>query len=398
MRILMINVVCGIKSTGRICTDLATALESDGHEVKIAYGRDSVPDRYKKYALRIGTDMDVATHGIKARISDGCGFGSTRATRRFVRWIEDFEPDVIHLHNLHGYYINVEILFKYLKTCGKRVIWTLHDCWAFTGHSAYCDVVDCEKWRDGCRNCPMMRWYPKSIVDCSERNWKRKKELFTGVPNLTIVSPSEWLAMLVKESFLGAYQVRTIHNGIETQVFKPIPSTFKEDHGIANKFMVLGVATAWDEMKGLSDYYSLSKVLGEDYRVVLVGLSEKQIETLPDTLTGLPRTNDTEELARIYSAADLFVNLSYCENYPTVNLEAIACGTRVLTYNVGGSSESALSGGGIVVDKGDIDGVAKEIVEHAKSESNGKRKTLPIMELDKERTTSEYVKLLEEML
>ena len=203
MKVLMINSVCGIRSTGRICTDLATALEAQGHEVKIAYGREEVPEKFQKYAVRIGTDLDVKLHGVLARTLDGAGFGSKAVTRKFIQWIKEYNPDVIHLHNLHGYYINLEVLFEYLRAYGKKIIWTLHDCWAFTGHSAYCDAASCEKWKTGCNHCPNIKEYPISYTDRSESNWKKKRIMMTGIPGLTIVTPSHWLAGLVKESFLS---------------------------------------------------------------------------------------------------------------------------------------------------------------------------------------------------
>ena len=351
----MINVVCGIRSTGRICTDLAAELEKQGHEVKIAYGREEVPEQFKKYAVRIGADLDVKFHGVKARLFDGCGFGSKAATKKFIKWVKEFDPDVIHLHNLHGYYINIEVLFDYLRTCGKRIIWTLHDCWAFTGHTPYCDVVGCERWIEGCHNCPSLRLYPVSYTDRSRINWNRKNRILTGVSDLTIVTPSEWLAGLVKKSFLSVYPVTVIHNGIDTSQFYPMQSDFKKKHGIEDKTMLLGVSTAWNDLKGYSDFLELARRLGEEYRIVLVGLSKEQVKELPESIIGIQRTNSLKELAQIYSAADLFLNLSYCENYPTVNLEALACGTPVLTYDVGGSSESALDGND--VSKGNINAI-----------------------------------------
>ncbi|WP_207640375.1 glycosyltransferase [Ruminococcus albus] len=180
MKILMINVVCGIRSTGRICTDLADALTEQGHTVKIAYGRETVPEKYQKYAIRIGNDLDVKLHGVRARLLDECGFGSKRATIKFIEWVKKYDPDVIHLHNIHGYYINVEVLFDYLRSCGKKIIWTLHDCWAFTGHSALCDGINCEKWEKGCSNCPNLKEYPKSLFDYSKNNWIKKEKFFSG--------------------------------------------------------------------------------------------------------------------------------------------------------------------------------------------------------------------------
>ena len=211
MRVLMINSVCGIGSTGRICTDIAQELEKQGHEVKIAYGRDSfVPEQFKKYAVRIGTDFDVRMHGIKARLFDASGFGSKKATEKFIDWIRKYDPDVIHLHNIHGYYINVEILFNYLKRCNKKIIWTLHDCWAFTGHCSHYTYEHCEKWKTQCKKCEHIDTYPKSFVDNSFKNFYSKKNLFTKIQDLTIVTPSEWLKKQVECSFLKEYKVQVM--------------------------------------------------------------------------------------------------------------------------------------------------------------------------------------------
>lgn len=391
MKVLMINVVCGIRSTGRICTDLATALEAQGHEVKIAYGRENVPEQFQRFAVRIGTDLDVKLHGVKARLADGAGFGSKRATEKFIKWVKEYDPDVIHLHNIHGYYINLEVLFNYLKECGKKIIWTLHDCWAFTGHTPYCDSVNCEKWIRGCCDCPLIKAYPTSFVDRSKQNWKKKKEVFSGIKGLTIITPSEWLAGLVRKSFLAEYPVKVINNGIDTSKFFPMESDFRKKNGLEGKFVILGVATSWDEMKGYSDYLKLSEMLGEEYKVVLVGLTKEQVEKLPKNVLGIERTANVQELAEIYTAADVFVNLSYCENYPTVNIEAMACGTPVLTYKTGGSPEIVRDYGGYVIKQGDIDAVEKKI---RYIENNG----IKLIQIDREKydnkkVTDKYLKL-----
>lgn len=362
MKILMINVVCGIRSTGRICTDLAAALEAAGNEVRIAYGREQVPDQFGKYAVRIGSDRDVRLHGIKARLMDGCGCGSRKATVKFIEWVKSYDPDVIHLHNLHGYYINIEVLFDYLKKSGKKIIWTLHDCWAFTGHSAFCDAIDCERWKTGCYDCPMIRYYPVSYFDRSRTNWAKKREIFAGVPNMTIITPSEWLANLTRKSFLKDYPVKVINNGIDTERFFPVESDIKAKLGILDKRMLLGVATAWNDMKGWTDFIKLDEMLDDRYRIVLVGLTKKQISELPESIIGIERTSSIDELVEMYSAADVLLSLSYCETYPTIILEAQACGTPVITYDAGGSSEAAGTGSSII-EKGNLESVINALEE-----------------------------------
>ncbi len=357
MKILLINVVCGIKSTGRICTDLADALQAQGHEVRIAYGRERVPEAYEKIAYRIGTDFDVNMHAVKARAADGCGFGSRSATKRFLEWVERYDPDVIHLHVLHGYYLKIELLFDYLRTCGKKILWTQHDCWAFTGHAAYCEAANCEKWTDGCSACPKLDDYPKSFVDHSRSNWAKKRELMSGIPNLRIVTPSEWLAGLVRRSFLGQYPVSVIYNGVDTGVFRPTESGLRAALGLEGFRVILGVASVWDARKGLRDFLKLHERLDSSRdRIVLVGLSQEQIDQLPEGILGIARTDSAAQLAELYSMADVFVNPTYEDNYPTTNLEAIACGTPVITYRTGGSPESARLYGA-AVEQGDVDGI-----------------------------------------
>lgn len=354
----MINSVCGIRSTGRICTDLAAELEKSGHEVKIAYGRENIPEQFKKYAVRIGTETDVNIHALEARLFDNSGFGSKRATKKFIEWVRKYNPDVIHLHNIHGYYINIDVLFRYLKSEFQgKVIWTFHDCWAFTGHTPYCDVADCERWETGCFSCPLKNQYPRSFIDCSKSNWEKKKNIFLGMNDLTIITPSQWLKSLAERSFLGSYKIKVINNGIDTAQFYPVKSTFKQKYGIENKCMLLSVATSWDDMKGYSDFVQLSHMLDDKFQLVMVGLTKDQLKIVPSNIIGIERTSSIQDLVSIYSAADLYLNLSYCENYPTVNIEAMACGTPVLTYKTGGSTEIIKKYGGYVVDKGDIKGI-----------------------------------------
>ena len=361
----MINVVCGIRSTGRICTDLAEMLEQKGHKVKIAYGRESVPRQYQKYAVRIGNDIDCKMHGIATRVFDRHGFASKNSTKNFLAWAEKYNPDVLHLHNLHGYYINIEMLFDWIKSRpNMKVIWTLHDCWAFTGHCSYFSYVKCNKWKRRCKNCPQKRDYPASyFIDNSENNFLRKRNAFTGVENMTIVTPSKWLAGLVKQSFLKEYPVKVIHNGIDTDVFKPTLSNFRKKYHLENKKIILGVASTWDRRKGFEDFIKLAGMLDDTYRIVLVGLSAKQMKIIPDNIVGIMRTNNTKELAAIYTAADVFLNLTYEDNYPTVNLEAQACGTPCITYNTGGSVESVSKNS--VISQGDMKEILKIVnIEH----------------------------------
>lgn len=352
MKVLMINSVCGIGSTGRICTDLAQQLEHDGDEVKIAYGRDeNVPEPFRKYAVRIGGNKDVRLHGLRTRILDAHGFGSKKATHRFLEWAEKYQPDLLWLHNIHGYYINVEMLFTWIKRHPEmQVKWTLHDCWAFTGHCTYFTVAGCDKWKTNCGHCPQKSRYPASrLRDNSSHNFNRKKKAFTGVTNMTLITPSQWLADLVKQSYLAEYPVEVHYNKVNTNIFKPTPSDFRKKYGLENKKIVLGVASGWDERKGLNDFIELSKMLDDSYTIVLVGLSKKQIYEMPQKIRGITRTDVPNELAAIYTAADVFVNPSREETFGMTTVEAQACGTKAIVYKDTACEEIVKTMGGEAV-------------------------------------------------
>lgn len=268
------------------------------------------------------------------------------------------------MHNIHGYYINIELQFNYLKEANKPVIWTLHDCWPFTGHCAYFDYIGCDKWKMGCYDCPQKNKYPSSLfLDMSKKNYIEKKRIFNQIGNITIVTPSEWLAKLVKNSFLNKYDIRVINNGINLDIFKPTMSDFRVNYNIEDKFIILGVANIWDERKGLNYFKQLSDIIDDSIKIVLVGLSEEQKNNLPKNILGINKTNSIQELAQIYSSADVFVNPTLEDNFPTTNLEALSCGTPVITFNTGGSPECVDNSCGFVADKGNINDLLKLILE-----------------------------------
>jgi glycosyltransferase involved in cell wall biosynthesis len=264
---------------------------------------------------------------------------------------------VVHLNNLHGYYINVPMLMKYLAKSGKKVVWTLHDTWALTGHSGACDYAGCERFETGCHHCPLTHGYPRSIVDRSARNYARKKKLFTAIKDLTVITPSDWLNGKVGRSYLKGKRIITVPNGVNTAVFKPAESDFKAQHGIADKMLIMGCASAWGKGKGLNDFVRLAQVLDDRFAIVMVGLKKEQIATMPQRIICVERTNSVQELARIYSAADLFVNLTYADVFSMVNREALCTGTPVLTYTTGGSAECINGKNGKAFAKGDLDAV-----------------------------------------
>lgn len=352
MKYLFINSVAGFGSTGRIAADKCRELIAQGHTCTLAFGRvkrncDDVP------TVQIGSGLDYKLHGVRTRLLDDQGFGSKGATRAFLRWVQDYDPDVIWLHNLHGYYIHIGELFTYLRTCGKKILWTLHDCWSFTGHCAYFDFAGCDKWKQGCHHCPQKGTYPQSLLlDGSRRNYEKKKALFTGIPNLTLTVPSKWLEKRVKESFLRDYPVEVIYNEVNREQFQPTPGDFREKYGLQGKKILLGVASVWEERKGLKDFVALKQLLDDRFQIVLIGLSEGQIRTLPEGILGLPRTDSVKALAEAYTAADVYVNPSVEETFGLTTLEAHCCGTPAVVYQDTACEEIAEQFGGIAVPKG----------------------------------------------
>jgi len=393
MKVLQVNTVCGTGSTGRIATDIYKILEKQGYESSIAYGRGSAPKDIN--SIKIGTDFNNYMHVAKTRLFDKHGFSSIKTTKEFIKKAKEYNPDVIHLHNIHGYFLNIELLFNYLKEVNKPVVWTLHDCWTFTGHCAYFDYVECDKWKLACNNCPQKNSYPKSLfVDNSKNNYKRKKELFTGIKNMTIVTPSKWLGELAKQSFLKEYSVSVIHNGVDLDKFKHTDSDFRAKNGLEGKFLILGVANIWDRRKGLNDFIELSRRLSSDYKIIIVGISKEQKKNLPDNIIAITRTNNIEELVEIYSAADVFVNTTYEDNFPTTNLEALACGTPVITYDTGGSVESIIDEN-CIIPKGNVDILVNTILE--KKFKTAKFYDPNVIDINKEKCFEKYLELYKEV-
>lgn len=395
MKVLQITAFSGWGCTGRIAQGICETLMENGNDAAIAWGRiNTAPESIP--TMKIGCRMDQLAHGAYTRITDKCGLGSKAVTKSFLKKLEYYAPDIVHIHILHGYYINLEILFHYLKEKGIPVVWTFHDCWAFTGHCPYFDIAGCDKWKNGCHSCAQKTHHPQSLfLDNSKRNYDRKRDAFTGIDNMVIVTPSSWLKGLVEQSFFKKYPVRVIHNGINMNNFRPTYGVMKETLGLKNKKILLGVSSTWAEGKGMADFIHLSKKISVDYKIVLVGLDSKQLEELPNNIIGIERTDSVAELAELYTAATVFLNLTYEDNYPTTNLEAIACGTPVITYRTGGSPEIVeKTGFGQIVQQGSIEEVLEAIPKAEKmSVPNGLSAYLD----QKERFT-EYQQLYEELL
>lgn len=371
--LFQINVTCNWGSTGRIAEEIGQVAILQGWDSYIAYGRGKPVS--KSHLIRIGNDWDMYEHGLETRIFDNHGLASRGVTQKLIRQIEEIKPDVIQLHNVHGYFVNYPILFDYLAKCKIPVVWTLHDCWTFTGHCAHFALAGCYQWKnEECSHCKYKKSYPASLFfNRAHRNFLDKKKAFTAPKNMTIVTVSHWLEELVQQSFLSCHQVITINNGIDVQIFSPKNNgkKIREKLGISQPYMLLGVASVWEASKGIFDFVKLRELLPADqYAIVLVGVDDRTAKILPQGIVTVKRTNNVEELAEIYSVADVFLNPTWQDSFPTTNLEAMACGTPVVTYRTGGSPESLTEKTGKVVEQGDLVAFVSNIEEICKKGKN----------------------------
>lgn len=383
-KLLQINPVLRINtSTGRIMQEIGELARQNGWESHIAYSRGRDGEMTcSSHTLPVGNKWSVAWHGAMTRLLDRHGLASTGATKQFIRQIEQLRPDIIHIHNIHGYFLNYKILFDYLSHSGIPVVWTVHDCWLYTGHCYYYSFANCHRWKAGCGHCPQQRKFPASwLFDRSKRNYTDKMEAFTSLKRdkMVVVPVSDWIRGEMQHSFMRKYDMQVIHNGIDTEIFRPCdtdPATgakmsvtsaakdernaagaIKRKYHLEGKQIYLGVASIWSKEKGIDDFITLAHMLNEDERIVLVGVDERLSKRLPQQIITIARTGNIHQLAALYSLATAFINPTWQDNYPTVNLEAIACGTPVITYRTGGSIEVITEATGIIVEQGDVEGL-----------------------------------------
>lgn len=394
MRVLFVNLVYGVGSTGKIIADIADLLRKGGSDVRILYGAGA--DSSDAGARRTAGSLEYYAHNVLSRLTDHAGLYSRAATRRMIREIKTFQPDLIHLHTLHGFYVNYEMLFRFLKGSGIPVVWTLHDCWPFTGHRTHFSQIKCTQWQTECQDCRLLRrylhCYGKGDV---RRNFRRKKDAFTGVKNPVITTPSQWLASQVALSFLRDYPRMVIPNGIDRTVFRPQASDLWKSYRLEDKKIVLGVASTWSAQKGLPGLLALTDRLGADYQVVLIGLTAQQLPHVPPNVLGLPRTANQTELAQWYTVADVFVNPTYEDTFPTVDMEAQSCGAPAAVYETDGCPETLVTGNSVLTAQGDLDGL-----EHAVRDVVRRGVRVAPCEterFDKEWTYGEYIRLYERM-
>lgn len=360
MKILQINGgVFG--STGKIMFGITDAAEKRGHTV-ICASSITVTNRFRQpnnEYIKIGSYYGRCLSVLMARITGLEGCFSVFSTHALLRKIKKIRPNILHLHNIHNSYLNLPLLFRFIKKQRIPVVWTLHDCWAFTGHCSHFDMIGCDQWQRGCQKCPQYRQYPKTYSDNAKIMFFKKKNWFTNIENLTIITPSQWLANMVRQSFLKDYPLQVINNGIDRSVFCPTESNFRSKYQLEDKKILLGVSFGWGIKKGLDVFIEFANRLDDRYQIVLVGTDEEVDKQLPKNILSIHCTQDQKELAALYSAADVFINPTREDTYPTVNMEALACGTPVATFSTGGSPEILDSSCGITVAKDDIDALLK---------------------------------------
>lgn len=395
-KLLQINVTANWGSTGKIAEHIGLCAMAHGWESYIAYGRYSNTSASR--LIKVGNKLDTYLHYCEQSLRDNEGLCSRRATRKLIQQIESIQPDVVHLHVIHDHYLNYRILFEYLNQTNIKVVWTMHDCWAFTGHCMHFISKDCERWKTECNGCPMQHVFPKTLLDHSRKNFELKKRLFPTHPNITLVGVSEWIGNNIKQSILCKKPIIVIPNGIDLNTFKPQSEMVNN-----GKFRILGVASVWKKNKGLDDFLLLRSMLSTtDYDIILVGLTSKQIKNLPQGITGIMRTDCIQELAQLYSCADVLANPTYADCFPSVNLESIACGTPVITYRTGGSPETIDDNTGAVVEKGNIEALCKKIKEfkgsrfkqHHSADCRKRAEKL----FDKDKQYEKYIQLYNDLL
>ena len=409
MKVLQINTTANVGSTGRIVEHIGLAVMEIGGESYIGYGvgvnKTSNTNNSKSKVIRISSRTNYNNHRNLSKLTDMQGRFSTLSTKRFIREIERIAPDIIHLHNLHGNYINYKVLFEYLRSKNIPIVWTLHDCWAMTGHCVHFVYAGCDRWKSGCHDCPERKSYPKSLFfDRSRKNYIEKRELFTSVKNLTIVPVSQWLEGVVKESYFKDCRIEMIYNGIDTKTFAPVSDNeLRVKHNIpSDKRIVLGVATSWNKQKGLYDILKLYDTLPrEKYQIVLVGLTPQHLSQLPDGIIGLPRTESVMELARWYSTADVFINLSYAETFGLTTAEALASGTPAVVYNNTANPELITSATGRIVENGNIEAVVQSIDELCSKDRALLREHCrehAVLHFDRDNSYKQYIALYESLI
>lgn len=398
VKVLQINTVLNSGSTGRICRDIADTLSYYGHESVIAYGRGESNENYD--TIKIGNRLDNYLHYSKSVLFNQHGFGSKYQTSKFIKKIKQYNPDIIHLHNIHGYYLHIEELFEYLKKAEKPIIWLLHDQWVISGGAAYFDINSFYNSNTEKKHFTSKNEYPKALTRINEtKNITKKKRIFSDLYNAKIITPSKWLKSEVSSTWLKEYDIETIYNGVDTKKFRPHNSTLREDFKIGTKKVLLGVASFWDYRKGIDFIKELPRELGDDYQIVLIGVDKKLKSELPKSIISITRTENTEELMAWYSTADILINPTLFDNFPTVNIESLACGTPVITYDTGGSGEAIDLDTGVIVPHNNQEAFISAIIKWPKKNEKIIKACITRSKMfEKELQYKKYIELYENLL
>ena len=393
-KLLQINVSANWGSTGKIAEQIGQCAIINGWESYIAYRQNYNPSQSQ--LIRVSRKYGKYIHYLGNYLFDKEGLFSSRDTKKLIEKIKIINPNIVHLHNIHDHWLNYKLLFEYLNQTDIKVIWTFHDCWAFTGHCFHFVTKKCEKWKTSCYECPLQHEYPKTLVDRSKKNYELKKKLFGGCKNLSIVACSDWLGNFVKESFLKNKSFIIIHNGIDLNIFHP---TIQKKSIEDSKYRILAVSNVWNKEKGINDIYKLRELLSEDFLITVVGLTSRQVKSLPNGIIGIEKTQNVQELVDLYSSSDLLINPTYADTFPTVNLEALACGTPVITYNTGGSPEAIDEFTGIVVEQGNTKALANAILRMKDSPLSSEAcRQRAILLFNKDKTFRQYLDVYNQLI
>ena len=404
MKVLQINVTANWGSTGHIAEQINLQAQQRGWDTYIAYGRHATPSKSK--LIKCGSQLQVYEHYAEYCLLDNDGLASRLATRKLIREISELKPDIIHLHNIHDHWLNYKILFDYLNTLGIPIVWTIHDCWAFTGDCCHFTAFGCERWKTGCsQSCPYRKSrFCGNFSNRTEEHYKLKKRLFLSTRNLSLVPVSKWLEGVVRDSFLKEKNIQTIYNGVDTEVFHPLKDTeaVLKKYGLENTRYVMGVATAWSERKGFPDYCKLAALIEDDIKIVLVGLNSKKIkEAEKYGIIGIARTENVLELAALYNGASIILNLSYEETFGLTTVEGFACGTPSIVYNSTASPELVSPDTGIIVNPGDVEGIAaavRRIMENPAHFTLENCRRRAVENFNKDQQFAKYISLYKSLL
>ena len=352
MRLLQINTTATGAAPAAVACSIALATDAAGGESLLCYGRGPQPGASVN-AVRFGTPMGVAAHGLRTRLLDGHGLGSKAATLELLRIIERYQPTHIHLHNLHGYYLHYPTLGGYLRHCGLPITWTMHDCWAMTGHCAYPSEHSCDRWMTGCHKCPARRTYPGSwLLDASATNHRTKIVAFSDIPQMEIHAVSHWLSAQLERSYLSQYPITVHHPDADPRIFSPAPGrqAIRRQLGVADsEKLILGVANFAEPRKGFRDFLALRDIMPEGWKFLMVGLTSQQLHSLPEGIVGSPRIRSTEQLRQMYTAADILFHPTRADTYSMTIREAALCGTPSVVYDTCGAHEALVPGLGAAV-------------------------------------------------